>query len=144
MPTDPAERPGTADLAVIVFAGDFERIHYALVLATAAAAIGGQATLFFTGDAVRALVAGNAWQRLPAAGGALANEVDAGYRRRGVVGFAELLDAAAALGIRIIVCEMGLRVLGLARSDLCPDLTIEEAGIVTLLADPAAQRLVFI
>ncbi len=140
----PSPIAGAADLGVIAFSGTFERVHYALVLATSAAAIGGRAILFFTGDAVRSLVEGNGWRLLPAAGGALGGEIDEGYTRRGVAGFGELLEAAGALGVRLIVCEMGLRVARLARGDLRTDVPIEVAGVVTLLADPAARRLVFI
>jgi peroxiredoxin family protein len=135
---------GPGDLAAIVFSGDFERVHYALVLATSAAAIGGRAVLFFTGDAVRALVADDGWRRLPTGGGAFAAEVDDRYRRQGVAGFAELIEAAGALEVRLICCEMALRVLGLTTADLRRDLAIERAGVVTLLADPAARRLVFV
>jgi peroxiredoxin family protein len=143
MTAEPGPADG-ADIAAIVFSGTFERVHYALVIATAAAAIGGRATLFFTGEAIRALVGGEAWRLLPGAGGALGHQIDEGFRRRGVAGFAELLEAAVALGVRFIVCEMGLRVVGLARADLREDVPIEPAGLVTLLADPAARRLIFI
>ena len=134
---------GSTGLAAIVFSGDFERVHYALVLATSTAAIGGRATLFFTGEAVRAL-ADDGWRLLPGAGGAGGGEIDERYRRSGVAGFAELLDAAVALGVRFIVCEMGLRVVGLSREDLRADVPVELAGVVTLLADPAARCLIFI
>jgi Uncharacterized conserved protein len=121
-------------LSVVVFSGDFERVHYALVLASAAAALGGPATLFFTGEAIRALVANDGWRMLPAAGGATGGEIDTGYVSRGVAGFAELLEACVAMGVRFIVCEMGLRVIGLTRTALRDDVPIEEAGVVTLLA----------
>ena len=140
----PSSIEGAADLGVIVFSGTFERVHYALVLATSAVAVGGRATLFFTHDAVRSLVEGDGWRLLPAAGGALGGEVDEGYARRGVATFGELLEAAVALDVRVIACEMGLRVARLARADLRSDVPIEVAGVVTLLADPAAGRLVFI
>jgi peroxiredoxin family protein len=143
MSTEPDPADG-ADVAAIVFSGSFERVHYALVIATAAAAIGGRATLFFTGEAIRALVAGDAWRLLPGAGEALGHEIDEGYRRRGVAGFVELLEAAVALGVRFIVCEMGLRAVGLSRADLREDVPVEPAGLVTLLADRAAHRLIFI
>ena len=139
-----APADGAADVAAIVFSGSFERVHYALVIATSAVAIGARATLFFTGDAVRALVAGEGWRLLRGAGGALGGEVDDGYRRGGAAGFAELLEAAVALGVRFIVCEMGLRVVGVTREDLRADVPVELAGVITLLADPAARRLVFI
>ena len=40
------ERP--EKLSIVVFSGDFDKIHYALVMASAAAAIDIPATLFFT------------------------------------------------------------------------------------------------
>ena len=127
--------PSAGALSVIVFSGDFERVHYALVLASAAAAIGGPATLFFTGEAIRALVANNGWQNLPAAGGATGGEIDERYQSRGVAGFDELLQACVGLDVRFIVCEMGLRAIGLTRADLRDDVPIEEAGVVTLLVE---------
>lgn len=144
MPSPERDIDPAGDLAIIVFSGDFERVHYALVLATAAAAIGGRATLFFTGEALLALTAGDGWRRLAAAGGAIGEETDCRYRARGVAGFGELIEACGVLGVRVIACEMGLRVLGLAAADLRPDLAIEVAGAVTFLTDPAAGRLLFI
>lgn len=145
MPTESGGTEGLAPaagaLSVIVFSGDYERVHYALVLAAAAAAIGGQATLFFTGEAIRALAAGDAWRQLPAAGGASGGEIDDRYCRRGVAGFAELLEACVALDVRFIVCEMGLRAIGLTRRDLRDDVPMTEEGVVTLLAALPAARL---
>jgi len=40
--------------------------------------------------------------------------------------------------VRIIVCEMGLRAIGLEASALRADLPIEVAGVVTFLADASA------
>lgn len=152
MSSDPGEGGelprGAGALSVIVFSGDYERVHYALVLASAAAAIGGPATLFFTGEAIRALVAGDGWRLLPAAGGATGGEIDDRYRSRGVAGFTELLEACVAMDVRFIVCEMGLRVIGLTRADLRDDVPVEEAGVVTLLAaggeKAGASRLVLV
>ena len=146
MTSDSAEPSGLAKgagaLSVIAFSGDYERVHYALVLASAAAAIGGPATLFFTGEAIRALVVNDGWRHLSAAGGATGGEIDARYVSRGVAGFAELLDACIAMDVRFIVCEMGLRTIGLTRADLRDDIPIEEAGVVTLLTTSSGRRLV--
>lgn len=142
---DPGRLPPAAGaLSVIVFSGDFERVHYALVLASAAAAIGGPVTLFFTGEAIRALVAGDGWRMLPAAGGATGAEIDERYRGRGVAGFKELLEACVAMDVRFIVCEMGLRAIGLTRSDLREDVPVEEAGVVTLLGGSSAAQLLYV
>ena len=52
-----------------------------------------------------------------------------------MAGFEELLEAARDLGVRLLVCEMGLRAVGMARTDLRADLAVEEGGVVTFLAD---------
>ncbi len=132
-------------LSLILLSGSFERVHYGLAMASAAAALARPATLFVTLAATRAFLAPGAdgrpgWAGLPlgpdlatpelADGGAL----DARNRARGVAGFEELLEACAGLGVEIIVCEMGLRALGLAATALRPDLPIQRAGLATLLA----------
>lgn len=139
-PSAPGHSPDK--LSVLVLSGQFERVHYALVLASAAAAIGTPATLFFTDQALRALLDGGpdgfGWRMLPATDGRSAGAVDDERRRRGIAGFEELLGACGELGVRILVCEMGLRAVGLEASALRTDLPIEVAGVVTFLADASA------
>ncbi len=125
-------------LSLIVFSGDYARTHYALAVAAAAAAIDRPATLFFTMDAVRALLRTGGdgepgWQTLPGA------DADADLRARGVAGFDELLDSCAALGVRFMVCEMGLRAVGLAPEALRDDLGIAVAGLVSFFNDAEAD-----
>ena len=133
---------GLDKLSVLVLSGRFERVHYALVMASAAAAIGMPATLFFTDAALWALTSGAAgvpgWRGLAADGGGDGGAVDDARRARGVAGFEELLSACAELGVRLIACEMGLRAVGLAATDLRADVPIEVAGAVTFLADASA------
>jgi len=113
-------------LSLVVFSGDFDRVHYALVLAAGAVASNHAVTLFFTMGAARALVD---WRTLPGA------EADETLRARGVAGFEELLEACVALGVTIMVCEMGLRALGVDAATLRPDVPVTAGGIVTFLAD---------
>jgi peroxiredoxin family protein len=122
-------------LSLVVFSGDFPRVHYALAMAAAALSIGRPATLFFTMQAIRALTP--AWTAMPGA------EADATHAARGVGRFAELFDAVTELGGTIMVCEMGLRAIGLARADLRPDVPVVEGGIVTFLhqIDPGGTTL---
>ncbi len=121
-------------LSIIVYSGDFDRVHYALAMAAAAAAIDRPATLFFTMEAIRALAKD---------GGAA--ERDAARAARGVATFEELLAACAALDVRFMVCEMGLRAVGLGTSDLRDDIVFEEGGLVTFLNDASASgAMVFI
>jgi peroxiredoxin family protein len=126
-------------LSLLVLSGGFERVHYALVLASAAAAIGMPTTLFFTDRALYALAAGGSddpgWRTLAGEGGRPGGAIDDERRALGVAGFEELLGACADLGVRFIVCEMGLRAIGLKAEALRRDLPIEVAGVVTFLTD---------
>jgi peroxiredoxin family protein len=134
-------------LSLILLSGSFERVHYGLAMASAAAALARPVTLFATHAAIRAFLAAGAdgrpgWAGLPLgpdlAGSEIADglALDGRNRERGVAGFEELLQACAGLGVEIIVCEMGLRAQGLAAAALRSDLPIQRAGLATLLARP--------
>jgi peroxiredoxin family protein len=132
---------------VLLLAGTYDRAHYALAAAVAAAAIDRPVTLFVTLGATRAFLApegddGGAagWARLPLSpdlceppGCADGAALDARYRARGVAGFEELLAACRDLGVRVMVCEMGLRALGIGADALRSDLAFEYGGLATLL-----------
>ena len=60
---------------------------------------------------------------------------DAINRKAGVGDFETLLEACVELGARFIVCEMGLRSLGIDRAGLRADVPFTVAGIVTLLEE---------
>ncbi len=132
-------------LAIAVHSGDFDRVHYALVMASAAAATDRKVTLFFTGRAVAALVGTTGWHALAAAPEGAAS-CDATLHQRGVAGFEELLTACQELGVRMIVCEMALRAAGFDSSTvvLRRDLTLETAGVVTFLNAAAGGAVVFV
>ena len=114
-------------VSVIVRSGDYESAHYALALASAAVAVNQKAVLFFTMGGLRALMGPppklEDWKR------------DAVNKQRGVGDFETLLQACIELGARFIVCEMGLRSLGIDKSELRTDVPFTVAGIVTLLEE---------
>lgn len=114
-------------VSLIVRSGDYESAHYALALASAAVAVNKPAILFFTMGGIRSLVGPppglTDWGR------------DALNRERGVGDFETLLQACVELGARFIVCEMGLRSLGMTRAELRSDVPFTVAGIVTLLEE---------
>lgn len=133
-------RPGPDKLSIVVFSGDFDRIHYALVMAAAAVASNTPVTLFFTMWAGRALEApladgSPAWTRLKAGDGTNAKDMDDGFKAKGVGSFEELLEACVALGATVMVCEMGLKALGMNPDGLRPDVPVAKGGVVTFLAD---------
>ena len=123
-------------LSLVVFSGSFEKVHYALVMASAALASGRDVTLFFTMEASRALLAPSGWRHLRTeAEGATATSIDLSYATRGIGTFEELLDACASLNAKFMVCEMGLRALGLENQATRDELSIETGGVVTFLND---------
>ncbi|MSP66912.1 MAG: hypothetical protein EXQ96_02205 [Alphaproteobacteria bacterium] len=150
MPGPTSPRPPDS-LAIVLFSGDFDRIHYGLAMASAALAIDRPVTLFFTMWASRALTRAAAdgtpgWAGLPVSSGrGSALELDASFGARGVATIEELFAACGALGARFLVCEMGLRALGLAHESLRADLDIRIAGLVTFLTGASDQgAMVFI
>ena len=128
-------------LSIIVFSGEFDKVHYALVMAASAAATGTPVTLFFTMGALRALLAPGAvgapgWRSMPSGGTESSGGTrDDDFQAKGVGGFEELLSANAEMGVRFMVCAAGLRALGLERGELRSDIAIEEGGMVTFLND---------
>ncbi|MCW5749052.1 MAG: DsrE family protein [Alphaproteobacteria bacterium] len=148
-------------LSIIALSGDYEHVHYALAMASAARAVGRPVTLFFTQGALHALTRDaqgrGGWQTIPGdsqaiddlaatrglgnAGGGASR--DAQFKERRIGDFETLLAACVELGVRFIVCEMGLRAQGIDPKTLRRDVPFETAGIVTLLdATPAGAHIV--
>lgn len=121
-------------LSIIVYSGDYERVHYALVLASAAAATGKAATLFFTMEATRALIPG--WAD---------DAHEAAYAAKGIGTFEELLSACAELGVTFMVCEMGRRAADVDPAGFRDDVPITEGGAVTFMNDASRDgQMLFI
>ena len=120
-------------LGILLLSGEHERAHYALVLATGAAALGRDVTLFATNAGCRLFLTG---QPL------VAEPREALLAARGVAGIATLLDAAGELGIRRIACEAGLRAEAIPAAELLPG--IEVAGVVTFLGAVGEGQIVSI
>ena len=136
MPENNGKDRSPDKLSVVVYDGNFDKVHYALVMASAAAAIGRPVTLFFTMQACRALTKEPGWAAMPLSDGpGTGAERDADYADKKVATFEELLAACVAMEVRFLVCEMGLRAIGLERAQLRDDVPIEEGGVVTYLGD---------
>jgi peroxiredoxin family protein len=118
-------------LGILLLSGGHERAHYALVLATGAAAIGREVTIFATNAGCRLFEAARPLEADPR---------EAMLAARGVAGIATLLDAAGELGIRRIACEAGLRAEAIAPDALAPG--VEVAGVVSFLGAVGAGQIV--
>ncbi len=138
-------------ISFVVFSGGFDRVHYALSMAAAAAATGRAVSVLVAGRALLALIDRAdphrpGWHDLDAADDGTAPAMrEAFLVGHGVAGFEELLAACAALNVAVIVCEMGLRTLNLPPDvKLRADIPYRVGGIVTFLSAAEEGRIVFI
>ena len=123
-------------LGLVVLSGQWARVHYALMMASAAAAIDRPVTLFVTMDAVPLLETGEGWRRLEGAGG------DDGLKVRGIADTETLLEACAALDVTMLVCEAGLKARDVAPAALRKDLGVTVTGLVTFYQAVGAGQIV--
>lgn len=152
---------GANRATIIVFSGDLDRVMSALIVATGAAAVGMQVSLFFTFWGLTALrrgkiVAGdNALSRAFTAltpsglsrlgvsrlnfGGLGARMLRAMMKQKGVATPEELLALARESKVRIVACTTSMDVMGLDPKDLVPG--IEIGGVATYLGDAADSRI---
>jgi predicted peroxiredoxin len=114
-------------LAIVLAEANHARLHAALTLACAAAALGRPVRLFFHGESVAALTPERHWQG------------DATYRAAGLASVAELVDNALAMGAHVMACQTGLQLIGVTAASL-PE-RIETGGMVAFLADARDDEL---
>lgn len=119
-------------LGILLLSGEHNRAHYAFVLASGAAALGREVVLFATNGGCHALLAD--WSRLEDA------SRDVRIQVRGVGGLDALREAASELGVRLIVCEAGLRAEGLEGARLLQG--VEIGGIATFLDAVGEGKLI--
>jgi len=135
-------------LSIIVYDHHFDKVHYALVMASAAAAIGRPVTIFFTMGACEAIRGSDkegcpAWAGMPLSDDTSTGaDRDAFYKRTGIATMEVLFDACVSFDVKFMVCEMGLRAKGLENTALRADLRIERSGVVTFLSDASKDGAV--
>jgi predicted peroxiredoxin len=119
--------PGMRGLMIVVAGADPARLHGALSLAAAWAALDRPAHLFLQADSVALLRPG-------------ASEGDERYREAGMPGLRELLEESLALGVTVTACQSGLALAGLSAEDLPGG--VEMGGLVDSLSRHWDDQLV--
>ena len=120
--------PPEPTLGILLLSGEYERAHYAFMVAAAGAAVGRRVTLFATNGGCHSLAD---WSELRGSG-CTAVEQDGAVRARGVAGITELREAAVELGVVLLACDAGLRLSGVLPRSLLPGVAV--AGIPTFLS----------
>ncbi|MFT8441326.1 DsrE family protein [Acetobacter fabarum] len=126
--------PPPCDLALLVVESRYERIHAAYMLAATAAAMGQTVLLFGMGAGVCAFC--REWNGLDAAEGARMRA------QAGVAGLDDLRDAVVDMGVTLMVCDSGVKTLGLNAQDLLAG--VETVGLPSFFDRAGrARQLVF-
>jgi len=120
-------------LGILLISGGHERAHYALVMATAAAALGRPVTLFATNAGIRLLLADRPLEADPR---------EAEITAQGVAGIRALLEAAQELGVGLSICDSGRMTEGLGDAALLEG--VEVSGAVGFLGETQGAQLLSI
>jgi peroxiredoxin family protein len=148
-------------LALVVFSGDLDKAIAALIIATGAASIGMETSIFFTFWGLGAVkkqkiyTGKNLLERgftamLPAGTtqlglsqmnffGAGAQIIRKLMEHHGVASVEELFALAQELGVRMVVCDMSRELLGVSDAELIDGL--ETGGVATFLGDAARAKV---
>jgi peroxiredoxin family protein len=148
-------------VSIIVFSGDLDKVLPAFIIATGAAAMGMQVSLFFTFWGLNALkkrrdLSGKGClEKLFALmtpvgteglGVSKMNFFGIGakllrtlMKRKQVASLEELAQMAREMGVKIIACQMSMDVLGITKDELWDG--IEVGGVATFLADATKSKI---
>jgi peroxiredoxin family protein len=154
------ERTPENRVAIVSFTGDLDRVLAAFVIATGAAAMGQQVSMFFTfwglsvlkkdsqlaGKTVfqkmMTLMSPGSSESLPVSKmnyfGLGAKMLRAMMKEKNVSSLEEMISLARELGVRMIACEMSRDLMGIKESELLPGL--EYGGVASFLADSLKSR----
>lgn len=159
------ERPGAKKkLSMIVFSGDLDKHIASMIIATGAAAMGMETVLFYTFWGTAALrdpkknVSGKNFiekmfgfmlpkgrnktklssMHMAGMGTAMIRDL---MKKKNVASLDEMFDIAGQLGVKIVVCEMSMDLMGLKREELIdyPNMTV--GGVASFLADAAESSI---
>ena len=147
-------------VTLVVFSGDLDRVLAAFIIATGAAAMGQQVSMFFTFWGLSVLKKDNQlpgktlFQKMmalmsPASSKSLpvsrmnyfgvgAKMLRSMMKKKNVSSLEEMISLARELGVRMISCEMSRDVMGLKESELVDGL--ECGGVASFLADSLKSR----
>ena len=118
--------PSVPGLSIVVAGTDPARLHAALTVAAAWAALDRPARLFLQAEAVGLLRPGR-------------DPGETGKGATGLPSLTELLAESQAIGVTIIACQSGLALAGMSAEDLPAG--VESGGLVGFLAERGDDQL---
>ena len=157
---DLEERQPEDRVSLVVFSGELDKVLAAFVIATGAAAVGQEVSMFFTFWGLSVLkkdtrLAGKSFfermmavmspgdsRQLPVSkmnyfgvGAAMLRKM---MKDKNVASLEEMIEMTRELGVKMVVCEMSRDVMGISDDELMSDL--ECGGVASFLADSLNSR----
>lgn len=150
---DLAERVPENKFSMVVLSGDLDKVLASFIIATGAASLGLEVTMFFTFWGLNALKTGRSlggkdllerMMSLMTPGkstelnpshlsffGAGAQIMRHMMKMKNVASLEELMAMATELGVTMMACEMSMDIMGIKQSELLPDTPV--AGVATFV-----------
>ncbi len=151
-------------LAMVVFSGDLDKVLAALVIATGAVAMGMETVLFFTFWGTPVLrdrnknvggkdIMGNMFgAMLPkGAGDVKLSQMNMGgmgtammkslMKKKNVASLDEMFALAEELGVRIVICEMSMDLMGFKREEMINYKNLEFGGVAKFLEEAGSSKV---
>ena len=146
---------------LVVFSGEMDTLFAACTIASGAAAMGMEVSMFFTFWGLNALRVKKTFAGETVGAKMVAAMLPSGpasvptsrmnmagigpiffkhlMQQRNVQSLPEMVKLVQELGVRLVACEMSLGVMGITRDELLPG--IDYGGVATYLADAAKSKI---
>ena len=151
-------------LAMVVFSGELDKVLAALVIATGAVAMGMEVVMFFTFWGTPVLrdknktvggkdIMGNMFgAMLPkGAGDVRLSQMNMGgmgtammkslMKKKNVASLEEMISLAEELGVRIVICEMSMDLMGFKREEMLEYQNLEFGGVARFLEEAGTSKV---
>ena len=151
-------------LAMVVFSGDLDKVLAALVIATGAVAMGMETVMFFTFWGTPVLrdknktvggkdIMGNMFgAMLPkGAGDVKLSQMNMGgmgtammkslMKKKNVASLEEMFALAEELGVRMVICEMSMDLMGFKREEMINYQNLEFGGVAKFLDEAGTSKV---
>lgn len=147
--------------SMVVFSGDMDKVMAAFIIATGAAAMGYETTMFFTFWGLKAIQKGNRTGKgffgkmlgvmnrggIDRIGPSRFNFGGVGrwmfkkmMRDKGVTPLAQLRQTAIDLGVKLLACQMSMDVMEISREDLIDEVT-DVVGVAAFIGEAGDSEI---
>jgi len=146
---------------IVAFSGDMDRLFAALTIASGAAAMGMESSMFFTfwglsalkvkttytgksvGQKMAAMMLPGGPSSVPTSRMNMAGMGPVFFKmlmkQKNVQSLPEMMEMVQELGVRLVACEMSMGVMGISREELIPG--IDYGGVATYLGDASRSKV---